>query len=315
MTAIGLMIEGQHGLTWQRWRSILDAAEDFGYQCVFRSDHFTDSQPPDQESLEAWVSLTFAATHTKRIEFGTLVSPITFRHPSMLVRTAAAVDDLSDGRLIFGMGAGWQEREHHNFGVPFYDRNIRYEMLRDTLEISARLLTSDQPVTYAGKHFSLDKAILLPRPDRAGGPPILIGGNGPTRTLPLAAEFADEWNGVFIDPATYRERNQLLDELLGQFQRAPGDVKRSVMTDIRYATDDADLARITEGKSLEDLRRNNVTIVGTASMVIDQIGAYVDAGAERLMLQWMDLDDIDRIEALARDVLPHFHKDEANAAP
>ena len=100
--------------------AVLEAAE-LGYQCVFRSDHFTNSEPPDQESLEAWVSLTYAATSTEAIEFGTLVSPVTFRHPAMLVRMAAAVDDLSGGRLVLGMGAGWQEREHHNFGVPFPD--------------------------------------------------------------------------------------------------------------------------------------------------------------------------------------------------
>ena len=305
MTAIGLMFEGQLGLTWERWRRLLEAADQLGYQCVFRSDHFTDVQPPDQESLEAWVSLTYAATATSHIEFGTLVSPITFRHPSMLVRTAAAVDDLSEGRLVFGIGAGWQDREHHNFGVPFYDRKTRHEMLRDALEITARLLTSDTPVSYQGKHFSLDGAILLPRPQRAGGPPILIGGNGPKWTLPLVAEFADEWNGVYLDPATFRERTKLLDELLEQRQRATGEVKRSLMTRVDFAKDDADWQRIKAERSLSEPLTN--TIGGTASMVIDQIGAYVDAGVERIMLQWIQLDDLDRIEALARDVLPHFH--------
>ncbi len=176
MTAIGLMVEGQQGLTWERWRRILAAAEDLGFQCVFRSDHFTNPQPPDYESLEAWVSLTYAASQTDHIEFGTLVSPVTFRHPAMLVRTAAAIDDLSGGRLVFGLGIGWQIREHHNYGVPFPDRHVRYEMLREALEITTRLLTSDAPVSYAGKHFPLEDAILLPRPQRAGGPPILIGG-------------------------------------------------------------------------------------------------------------------------------------------
>ncbi len=309
MTAIGLMIEGQAGLTWARWRRILELAEEMDYQCVFRSDHFTDPQPPDRASLEAWVSLTYAASYTERIEFGTLVSPVTFRHPSLLARMAAAVDDLSGGRLIFGMGAGWQEREHHNFSIPFPDRSTRFAMLTEALEITTRLFNNDAPVSYAGAHFSLDEAILLPRPERAGGPPILIGGNGPKRTLPLAAEFADEWNGVFIDPATYAERNRLLDELLDKAHRAPGDVKRSLMTNLRYANDDADLDRIKAGRSLDEARSDGKTLVGTASMVIDQIGAYVDAGAERIMLQWLDLDDLDRLDALARDVLPHFHKD------
>lgn len=308
MAAIGLMLEGQMGLTWERWRRILAAAEDLGYQCVFRSDHFTNPDLPDLESLEAWTSLTYAATETSFIEFGTLVSPVTFRHPSMLVRVAAAVDDLSGGRLVFGMGAGWQEREHHNFGVPFYDRKTRYEMLHDALEVTVRLLNSDKPTSYAGKHFSLDGAILLPRPERYGGPPILIGGNGPTRTLPLAAEFADEWNGVWLDPATYRDRTKLLDALLQERGRASSEVKRSLMTKINYAKDDADWQRVKSEQNIDtDASESRRTIDGTASMVIDQIGAYIEAGVERFMLQWLDLDDMDRLEALARDVLPHFH--------
>ncbi len=306
MTAIGLMIEGQQGLNWERWRRILAAAEDLGFQCVFRSDHFTNPQPPDYESLEAWVSLAYAASQTDHIEFGTLVSPVTFRHPAMLARTAAAVDDLSGGRLVFGLGIGWQIREHHNYGVPFPDRHIRYEMLRDALEITTRLLTSDTPVTYTGKHFSLEDAILLPRPQRAGGPPILIGGNGPTRTLPLAAEFADEWNGVFIDPAGFKVHNQQLDGLLQQFHRATGEVKRSVMTRVHFAKDEADWQKIKAERSIDE-NANNL-IMGTASQVIDKIGAYVDAGAERIMLQWIELDDLARLEALAKAVLPAFHK-------
>lgn len=306
MAAIGLMLEGQQGLTWERWRRILAAAEDLDYQCVFRSDHFAEPQPPDQESLEAWVSLTYAATETSFIEFGALVSPVTFRHPSVLVRMAAAVDDLSGGRLVFGLGIGWNEREHRSFGVPFYDRSTRYAMLKDALEVTVRLLTSDNPVSYRGEHYSLDGAILLPRPERAGGPPILVGGKGPKRTLPLAAEYADEWNGSFLDPATYRERSGLLDELLEERGRAAGDVKRSLMTRINYAKDDADWRQIKSERKLDD--GSGRTIGGTASMVIDQIGAYVDAGVERFMLQWIELDDMDRLEAMANEVLPHFHQ-------
>lgn len=309
MAAIGLMLEGQNGLTWERWRRILAAAEDLDYQCVFRSDHFVNAEPPDIESLEAWVSLTYAATETSFIEFGTLVSPVTFRHPSVLVRMAAAIDDLSGGRLVFGLGAGWNEREHHVFGVPFYDRATRYEMLKDALEVTVRLLTSDHPVNYPGEHFALDGAILLPRPERVGGPPILVGGNGPKRTLPMAAEYADEWNGVFLDAATYRERSALLDELLQERGRAPGEVKRSLMTQVNYAKDDADWRRIKSERKLEDVTPGSSKLIGgTASMVIDQIGAYIDAGVERFMLQWLQLDDMDRMEALAKDVLPHFHQ-------
>lgn len=309
MVAIGLMIEGQQGLNWDSWRRILTNAEQLGYQCVFRSDHFTDPNPPDQSSLETWVSLTYAATFTSRIEFGPLVSPVTFRHPAMLVRMASAIDDLSDGRLVLGLGAGWQHREHNIFGVPFYDQATRADMLREALEITVRLLLSDTPASYEGKHFSLDEALMLPRPQRAGGPPILIGGNGMKRTLPLAAEFADEWNGVFISPQTYRERNQLLDQLIRDAGRAPGEVRRSLMTRVVLAADDAAWRRMqaNSSQSEEELRLDGRAIAGTPSMIVDQIGAYVDAGVERFMLQWADFDDVAGMELMAQRVLPHFH--------
>jgi hypothetical protein len=125
--------------------------------------------------------------------------------------------------------------------------------------------------------------------------------------MPLVAEYADEWNGVYLDPPTYRERSQLLNRLLAERMRAPGDVKRSLMTRIDYGVNAIDWATIKSERSLDT--SNGRSIMGMASMVVDQIGAYVDVGVERLMLQWLQLDDLDRLEALARDVLPHFHKE------
>jgi F420-dependent oxidoreductase-like protein len=301
MTQIGIMLEGQLGLTWSRWRRLIQTAEDFGFQCLFRSDHFTTG-PDNDDALETFVSLTYAADHSKRIEFGTLVAPTTFRHPAMTARMAAAIDDLSGGRMVLGLGAGWNEREHRQFGIPFYDKATRFEMLVDALEITTRLFASDEPVSYQGKHFSLDEAILLSRPQRPGGPTILIGGNGPTKTLPLAAQYADEWNGVFLSPETYRERNQLLDGLLEEAGREPGDVKRSLMTEAIVGADDAAVRARAEGKEQAKM------IIGTPSAVVDRIAQYADAGAERVMLQWLNQDDIAGLELIARDVLPHFHK-------
>jgi F420-dependent oxidoreductase-like protein len=307
MTQIGIMIEGQQGLNWTRWQRILQAAEDFGYQCVFRSDHFTDPFPPDYDSLELWVSLTYAAIHTRRIEFGPLVVPTTFRHPSMTVRMAAAVDDLSGGRLVLGMGAGWNEREHTQFGVPFHDFKTRFAMLTDALEITTHLLHDAVPVSYSGQHFALNEAVLLPRPARPGGPPILIGGNGPTRTLPLVVKYAREWNAVYLPLPVYRERSQQLNELLTQAGRQPGDVKRSLMTQVVFGQDDTALKAKLEDRDAQGMIENGL-IVGTPSAVVDQIGRWVEAGVERFMLQWLNQDDIAGLEHMARDVLPHFHK-------
>lgn len=309
MTQIGIMIEGQDGLTWERWGRLLQAAEDFGYQCLFRSDHFTNDAPPDKDSLELWTSLTYAAVSTKRIEFGPLVAPVTFRHPALTARMAAAVDDLSGGRLVLGLGAGWNEYEHKKFGLPFYDRPTRFDRFTEALELTGRLFLSDAPVSYQGKHFSLDDAQLLPRPKRPGGPPILIGGKGPNRTMPLVAKYADEWNGVFIPLETYKERAALLDDLLRQNGREPGDVKRSLMTQVIYGKDDTALQNklaIRGGKPADELIAHGL-IVGTAAAITDQIGKWVEASVERFMLQWIDQDDIDGLEQIARDVLPHFH--------
>jgi F420-dependent oxidoreductase-like protein len=307
MTQIGLMLEGQAGLTWARWQGILKAAEEYGFQCVFRSDHFTIG-PPDQESLETWVSLTYAASHTSRIEFGTCVSPVTFRHPALLTRMAAAIDDLSGGRLILGLGVGWHEREHKQFGIPFYDQHTRFEMFEDALEVTTKLLKSDTPVSYAGKHFSLDEAILLPRPQRPGGPRLLIGGNGPTKTLPLVAQYADEWNAVFMSASELKEREALLDNLLTERGRKPSDVKRSLMTRILYGKTDAEVQAKLAKEPGEHDNNNPRRIIGTGAAVVDQIGKFVEAGVERFMLQWLELDDLDAIESLAKEVLPHFHK-------
>lgn len=305
MAVIGLMFEGQLGLTWARWQRLLTAAEDFGYQCVFRSDHFTtNSQPPDDNALEMWVSLTYAAAQTKRIEFGSMVSPVTFRHPSLLAATAAAVDDLSGGRLVLGMGTGWNEREHRQFGIPFFDQKTRFEMLHDALEVTTRLFRSDTAVSYQGRHFSLDAALLLPRPQRKAGPPILIGGRGQKKTIPLVAEFANEWNGNAMSAEQYRETNTILNEMLDQRGRPRHEVKRSSVIQVNFAKNDADWARIKAERGI-DVAPDMIN--GTAPMVIDQIGTFIDAGVERFMLQWLDQDDIDRIENMARDVLPHFH--------
>jgi F420-dependent oxidoreductase-like protein len=306
---IGLMLEGQNGLNWARWQRILQIAEDAGYQSVFRSDHFTNTQPPDIDSLELWVSLTYAASHTQRIEFGSMVAPVTFRHPSMTARMAVQVDNLSGGRLVLGLGAGWQEREHRTFGIPFYDWGTRYAMLEDALEMTTLLFSSDEPVSYNGQHFSLDEAILLPRPQRAGGPPILIGGGGPKRTLPLAARYAREWNVPFTPIDSFQEKSALLTELLEKEGRDPAEVQRSVFSQAQFGKNDADLqAKLNKlGKTTDELWAERGITAGTTAEFLDRVGRWQEAGVERLLLQWLDLDDIEGLEIIARDILPHFH--------
>jgi F420-dependent oxidoreductase-like protein len=302
------MIEGQNGLTWPRWQRMAKTVEDLGFVGIYRSDHFTNAREPDKDSLELWTSLTWLASHTTTLEFGPLVSPISFRHPTFTARFAAAVDDLADGRLILGLGAGWQEREHHLFGHDLHDPPARFDRFEEGLEVITRLLSSDEPTTYEGEYFQIRDAQLLPRPQRDGGPPILIGGNGPNRTLPLVARFADEWNSLFIPPEKFEELNNHLNDLLVKEGRDPALVRRSLMTGCVFGENDQDVvAKVnqrTDGKfSPEDLR-NRGMIVGTTEQIQTHLHRLADVGVQRVMLQWLELDDLDGLKTLAAGILP-----------
>lgn len=307
MTEIAIMLEGQNGLNWTRWQRIAQAVEDLGFVGLYRSDHFTNSSPPDIDSLELWVSLSWLASHTKRIEFGPLVSPISFRHPALTARMASAVDDLSNGRLTLGLGAGWQEREHNNFSFDLLNVPERMDRFEEGLNVITKLLHSDSAVDIHGKYYQLEDAILLPRPQRPGGPPVCIGGNGIKRTLPLVAKYADEWNAIFVPTGKYAELNAQLDELIISQGRKPSDVRRSMMTGITFGVDAAEVeqkvAQRTKGKGTAEQLRQRGRIVGTSSEIIDQFGGLAEAGLQRVMLQWLDLDDLDGLEALAKSVL------------
>ena len=302
MLEIAIMIEGQNGLTWLHWQRIAAAVEDLGFAGLYRSDHFTNADAPDKDSLECWTSLTWLASHTRRIEFGPLVSPVSFRSPALTARMAAAVDDLSGGRLTLGLGAGWQEREHHLFGFNLLDMKSRFTRFEEGLEVITRLLKSDQPVSFEGQYFQLREASQLPRPQRPGGPRILIGGNGEKRTLRLAARYADEWNAVFQTPAGFAHLSARLDEWLSDEVRSPEAVRRSMMTGIRFAQTRAGLETRLHGHSVEELRGRGL-IVGVGEEILPQLAELEQAGVQRVMLQWMDLDDIDGLEALAKAVV------------
>lgn len=307
MLEIALMIEGQDGLNWRRWQSLAYLAEDTGIAGLYRSDHYTNSTTPDKDSLELWVSLAWLASHTRRIQFGPLVSPVSFRHPTHTVRMAAAVDDLSGGRLQLGLGAGWQEREHANYGWDLLETGPRFERFTEGLEVITRLLRSDSPVNFSGKFYRLQDAILLPRPQRQGGPPLVIGGNGRRRTLPLAARYADEWNAVYTPPDQFHALNQELDRLLAQEKRPAADVRRSLMTGCVFGRDPGEVARRVEarthGRRTPGELRTKGPVVGTIEEIRQQLGVLETAGVQRIMLQWLDLDDLESLEALARGLL------------
>ncbi len=214
MLEVAIMVEGQEGIGWDRWRRLGRAVEDLGYAGLYRSDHFPNQRTGSYEDgLELWSSLTWLADNTERIEFGPLVSPVSFRHPVITAWQASAVDSLAGGRLRLGIGAGWQEWEHETFGFDLLDTDRRFVRFEEGLEVVTRLLRNEEPVSFEGEFYRLDEALIMPRSPRPGGPPIVIGGNGPRRTLPLAARYADEWNAVFLTA----------DEF-AKLQRPPGRV-------------------------------------------------------------------------------------------
>jgi alkanesulfonate monooxygenase SsuD/methylene tetrahydromethanopterin reductase-like flavin-dependent oxidoreductase (luciferase family) len=281
---IAIMIEGQDGLTWPRWQSIAQVVEELGFSGLFRSDHFTNVGPPDKDSLELWVSLTWLASHTRRM--------------------ASAVDDLSGGRLVLGLGAGWQVREHELFGFELLEPKERFDRFEEGLEVITRLLNNEEPVTFEGHYFQLRGATLLPRPFRPGGPRVAIGGNGLKRTLPYVARYASEWNAVYLPADKIKSLNVKLDVLLKEAGRPPESVRRSAMLGCHYGTTSAQVREKLSNRdqTFEALRQRGA-MVGTGEQIREQLIEVEAAGVQRVMLQWLELDDLEGLKSLAKEII------------
>ncbi|HEV2107600.1 MAG TPA: TIGR03560 family F420-dependent LLM class oxidoreductase [Thermomicrobiales bacterium] len=305
MLKVSLMVEGQDGVTWTRWRELTEAAETLGFTGLYRSDHFTNPEGPVRPALELWASLTWLASHTERITFGPIVSPVSFRDPVVTAWQAVTVNDLSGGRLRLGLGAGWQEREHRSFGYDLLDLDGRFARFQEALEVISRLIRRDEPVTFDGDYYRLENASFAIGRDSAGAPPITIGGNGPTRTLPLVARYANEWNAVLTTAARFTELNGELDRLAREAGRQPAEIRRTMMTRVVLARDEAEARSKLNGRDPQELRDRGA-LVGDPETIIQDLGRLRDAGAAEVMLQWLDLDDMAGIEALASEVLPRL---------
>ena len=235
----------------------------------------------------------------------------------MLARQSAAIDDLSDGRMSLGLGAGWMEREHEMFGYDLGDIPTRFARLEEALEVITCLLRSNEPVTFEGRFCRLHDAV-LPPPRRPGGPSIVIGGSGPKRTLPLVARYADNWNAGNLAPEAFAVRSAVLDEMIVAAGRRPEDVRRSFNTPIicwrtpQELTDRLRTVRrfVSGWRSWSDEQlveefRGWPAIVGTPEEVVEQIKAYEAVGVSEIEAKWVDPNDIEGLEMLAREVLPH----------
>ncbi len=302
---IALTIEGQRGLTWPRWKRLVGTAEGLGFAGLYRSDHFLDAEPPDRDSLSLWPSLTWLACHTTRIEFGPLVTPLSFRHPVHTARMARDVDELSGGRLVLGLGAGWGGgvREHRMFGFDLLDIPARFARFEEGLIVIMKLLQSEEPASFEGLYYQLRAASLLPKPQIPEGTRILIGGNGPQRVLPLAARYADEWNAIYRTPAQFAALNARLDALLDEAGRPRSAVTRSQMKGLVFGRTQQEL-RAKRGTEIVDKLWERGMVAGTPSQIVEQLGLLHEAGVQKTILQWADFDDLDGLEAFAHTVLP-----------
>ena len=310
-----LMIEGQQGVTWKRWLALAEAAERLGFEGLFRSDHyFSSGGVGGRGSTDAWGLLAALAARTERIRLGTLVSPVTFRLPSVLAKNAATVDEVSGGRVEIGMGAGWWTEEHTQFGIPFPPTRERFEMLEEQLEIVHRLLTEDR-FSFEGTHYSLADAECFPKPVQRPRPPIVVGGKKVgTWMQRLIGAWADEFNTVGGSPGEIRERFGRARDGVAAAGRDPDTLVTSMMTWCFVApTEDEYVAKLERARSLDptagpfDEYRADIEadcIVGTPERAAETLSKYAAAGVQRIMLNHELYDDVEMLELLATQVFP-----------
>ncbi len=309
---IGIMLEGQEGLNWERWVRISQQVEGLGLDSLWRSDHFFSVMARGgRDSLECWTSLTELATRVRRIRFGPLVSPMTFRHPALLARMAAAVDGLSNGRLVLGVGAGWNEAEHAAYGIPLQAIKERMDRLEEGIRVIKALWTGG-PVSLSGEYYSLKDATLRPVPVQQPGPPLLIGGDGELRLLRIVAQYADEWNSHPRSREIFQHKRRRLVEHCRDVGRDPDAITCSTMLGVCIAGDREALTErarwfksflpslheVPADRLLATLRER-AWLVGVPDEIAEQLRDWEAVGVQRVMLQYFDMDDLEGLKLLA----------------
>jgi F420-dependent oxidoreductase-like protein len=308
-----LMIEGQEGVSWPQWLALAQTCEQHGVPALFRSDHYMnlDGQHPERSALDAWATVNALAAVTSTLRLGTLVSPATFRHPSNLAKLAATADQISQGRIDLGLGAGWHEREHRAYGFDFPSTRTRIEVLEEQLEIVLGAWT-ESTFSFAGRHYRLEHLDAQPKPVQRPHPPLIMGGNAGPRSAALAARFADEYNTPFPsleDVNTRRER------IAGACERAGREpIPLSVMTGYLVGVDSRELRsradRLVErrGGDAEALISDPPPgwIVGTVGDAAEQLRALKAAGVSRVMCQHLLHDDLDAVALLGSELAPRL---------
>jgi F420-dependent oxidoreductase-like protein len=283
-----LMIEGQEGVTWDQWRALATTAEAAGFEALFRSDHYMSlDDVAGNGSLDAWATVNALAALTSTIRLGTLVSPATFRHPSVLAREVVTADHVSGGRVELGLGAGWHEGEHAAFGFPFDSTRERFDRLAEQMEIVHRSWT-EGPFDFRGSHYRLQHAEPLPKPVQDPHPPLIAGGSAKPRGAALAAQWADEYNTVYATLEECRERRERVAAACAEAGRDP--IRFSLMTSFAIDGDPAG--------------HHPAWIVGSLGQMAAQLEALEAAGVDRIMLQHLQHDDLEAVELIGRELIP-----------
>jgi F420-dependent oxidoreductase-like protein len=307
------MIEGQEGVTWDDWVRLASLAERHGFEGLFRSDHYTAIIRPRADAHDAWATLAALAAVTERIRLGTLVSPGTFRHPSVLARMAATVDHVSRGRVEVGMGAGWYEREHVEHGFPFLDVKGRFELFAEQVEVVVRSWT-DEGFEHTGPAYTLRDQTALPRPLQQPHPPLVLGGTVGPRFAALAARYATEVNTLGAPLAELRERKERLDRACENAGRDPATLGYSVMTAcflgaeraeavervrrfIAIRGDDSDPAALLD-------ERSDRWLAGSVDEVAARVEELRGIGVTRVFLQHLNHDDDEMVALAGERLLP-----------
>ena len=300
-----LMIEGQEGVTWDEWVALARAAEDARLEGLFRSDHYSAIVLPLEGSLDAWATLAALATLTSTLRLGTMVSPATFRHPSVLARMATTVDHVSGGRVELGMGAGWYEREHVENGIPYLDSKTRFDLFAEQVEIVVRTWT-EEGFDHDGEHYTLRNQTALPKPVQQPHPPLILGGAAKSRAAALAARFASEYDTGDSSPAELRVKRDRLDAACEEIGRDPATLPLSMMVTAVVGRDRAEvderLARVRGLLSQFEMGAEQNWVQGTVDDVLEQFEKLEAAGVSRVFLQHLDHRDLDAVAVMGEIV-------------
>jgi F420-dependent oxidoreductase-like protein len=302
-----IFTEPQQGASYGTLRRVAKAAEDLGFDAFFRSDHYLRMGDGTGEPgpTDAWATLAALAVETSTIRLGTLVTAATFRLPGPLAITVAQVDEMSGGRVEFGLGTGWYDGEHRAYGIPFPPLRERFDRFEEQLAIITGLWSTPvgQTFSYDGAYYSLTDSPALPKPVQPKVP-VIIGGGGARRTPALAARYADEFNAAFRPAADVAVAVDRVREACAAEGRDPASMIFSTAQVVCCGKDEAELARRAAaiGRELPELRKNG--LAGSPSEIVDQLGAFAEAGASTAYLQVLDLADLDHLDLLGSEVLP-----------